>query len=322
MNNIVTDHAMTVTTETAGSIEWLLANDGHRIPLRCWHVEQPRAVIHIVHGMAEHSGCYDDVALRFNAVGYAVVAHDHRCHGLATPREQLGNVSALQHWQGVCHDMSVVNADIHHRYPGLPLIVLGHSMGSFISQYFAQHHPNQLNLLLLEGSSYEAPWFASLAGLLGGFESWRQGENGRSPLIHALSFGGFNKAFKKPRTAFDWLSRDNAFVDRYVADPLCGFQLSNGYWRAFVSGLSALYQPHAMKRIRDDLPIYLFSGSRDPVGHMGRGVERLAQALRENTGNRNITLRLYPDARHDILHETNRDEVLADLLGWIKRHLP
>lgn len=319
MNNLVTGHAM----HLADPVEWLAANDGHRIPLRHWPVDAPRAAIHIVHGMSEHSGCYSDIAALLNAQGYAVFAHDHRCHGLAAPAGELGNVSALQHWTGVCHDMALVNAEIHQRYPELPVIVIGHSMGSFVSQYFAQHYPEQLNLLLLEGSSYEAPWFTSLASnVIGRFECWRQGENGRSPIIHALSFGGFNKRFKQPRTDFDWISRSEAFVDRYVADPLCGFQTSNGYWRDFLQGLSALYQPANLKKVRPDLPIYLFSGDRDPVGHMGRGVERLARAYREVTGSRDVTLRLYPEARHDILHESNRDEIVTDLLGWIKRHLP
>ena len=127
---------------------------------------------------------------------------------------------------------------------------------------------------------------------------------------------------KKPRTDFDWLSRDTAFVDRYVADPLCGYQLSNGFWRDFIRGLHALYQDAAMRRIRSDLPVYLFAGDRDPAGHNGRSMARLARVYREVVGSRDVTLRLYPEARHDILHETNRDEVLADLLGWVGRHLP
>lgn len=328
MNNLVVSHAMPSSRDSASPassapdrVEWLTASDGHRIPFRHWPADGARAVIHIVHGMAEHSGCYADVAAILNAAGYSVLAHDHRCHGLAAPQDQLGDVSTLQHWNGVLHDMAVVNAEIHSRHPELPLIVLGHSMGSFISQHFAQNYPEQLNLLLLEGSSFEPPWFTSIAAVIGRFESWRQGVNGRSPVIHALSFGGFNKVFKNPRTAFDWLSREEGFVDRYVADPLCGFQMSNGYWGDFVKGLSALYRPQNLKKIRPDLPIYLFSGDRDPVGHMGRGVENLAHAYRSITGSRDVTLRLYPEARHDILHETNRDEVINDLLGWIKRHL-
>jgi alpha-beta hydrolase superfamily lysophospholipase len=321
MNNLVVGHAMSAIS-SSDAIEWLTTSDGHRIPLRHWPVENARAVVHIAHGMAEHSGCYADVAALLNAEGLAVMAHDHRCHGLAVSNGALGNTSMLQHWSGVCSDMTVVNAEVRRRYPELPLILLGHSMGSFVSQHFAQRHPERINLLLLEGSSYQAPWFTRMAGLMCRFEGWRQGDHGRSPLIHALSFGGFNKAFKNARTDFDWLSRDEDFVDRYIADPLCGYQLCNGYWREFIKGLSAIYQPEAMRGIRTDLPVYLFAGSRDPAGHNGRGVVRLANLYREVVGSRDVTLRLYPGARHDILHETNRDEVLTDLLGWLRRHLP
>lgn len=324
MNNLAMSHAMPSpnSSDSPDSLEWLSAADGHRIPYRHWPVASPRAVIHLVHGMAEHSGCYADVAPLFNAEGFAVIAHDHRCHGHSVSPGALGNSSLQQNWAGVCADMAVVNAEVRCLYPDAPLILLGHSMGSFVSQYFAQQHPDRLNLLLLEGSSYEAPWFTRAAGRLIAFETWRQGDLGRSRLVHALSFGSFNKAFKNPRTEFDWLSRDDAFVDRYVADPRCGFQLSNAYWRDFLQGLNRLYQPWAMQRIRPDLPVYLFAGRRDPVGHNGRGVEKLAQAYRRIVGSRDVTLRLYPDARHDLLHETNRDEVLTDLLGWLKRHLP
>lgn len=321
MNNLVASHAIDAMT-SADSLEWLACTDGHRIPLRHWQIAEPRAVIHIAHGMAEHSGCYADIAAILNAEGFSVLAQDHRCHGLAVSAGALGNTSLTQHWAGICADMEVVNAEIRRRYPELPIILLGHSMGSFISQTFAQRHPDRINLLLLEGSSYQSPWFTRMAGLLARFEVWRQGELGRSTLIHALSFGGFNKVFKLPRTDFDWLSRDEAFVDRYVADPLCGFQLCNGYWRDFLQGLNTIYQDAALRRIRADLPVYLFAGSRDPAGHNGSGMDKLARVYREVVGSRDVALRLYPDARHDILHETNRDEVLADLLGWVKRHLP
>ena len=321
MNNLVTSHAMNAMT-SADSLEWLSCPDGHRIPFRHWPVAEPRAVVHISHGMAEHSGCYGDVAALLNQAGYAVLAHDHRCHGLAVNPGALGNTSLSQNWDGLCNDMELVNAEVRRRHPDLPVVLLGHSMGSFIAQTFAQRHPDRINLLLIEGSSFQAPWFTYLAGLLVRLEIWRQGELGRSPLVHALSFGGFNKAFRNPRTDFDWLSREDGFVDRYVADPLCGFQMCNGYWRDFLSGLNTLYRDEAMRRIRSDLPVYLFAGDNDPAGHNGRGMEKLAQVYREVVGNRDVTLRLYPGARHDILHETNRDEVLADLLGWLKRHLP
>ncbi len=294
----------------------LAAADGHQIPLRHWAHPAPRAVIQISHGMAEHSGCYEDVAAQLLAAGYAVLAHDHRAHGLATAQAELGNVRPLQHWSGIIADMAVVNQHAHELYPGLPLYLLGHSMGSFISLRFAELQPQAISALLLEGSNFEAPWFCRIARVLARLECWRQGEDGRSPVIHSLTFGGFNRTVKNPRTAFDWVSRHPGFVDRYVADPLCGFQCSNAYWRDFLGGLAELYGQPALRGIRADLPIYLFAGEKDPVGKMGRGVQALHRALTK-AGAQNATLTLYPEARHDLLHETNAPAVMADLLAWL-----
>jgi alpha-beta hydrolase superfamily lysophospholipase/ectoine hydroxylase-related dioxygenase (phytanoyl-CoA dioxygenase family) len=309
-----------VSDTRGGDVAWLAAGDGHRIPVRRWPAPAARAVVQVLHGMAEHSGVYADVATALNAAGLAVVAHDHRGHGLAAAPGAPGDVDAERSWSGVRRDLAVVNADVRRHHPGLPVIVLGHSMGSFLAQDLARSHPDGVDLLALEGSSYEAPWLTALAGLLGRFECWRQGENGRSPLVHSLTFGAYGRAFARPRTLFDWLSRDATFVDRYVGDPLCGFRIANAFWRDFVRGLTTLYRPEAMKRTRADVPVYVFSGACDPVGHRGRGPERLARALRE-AGSRDVTLRLYPGARHDLLHETNRDEVIADLQGWIESRL-
>jgi alpha-beta hydrolase superfamily lysophospholipase len=319
MNNSTSSHATMPDAPT----HWLNTEDGHRIPLRHWPVANPRAVIHIVHGMAEHSGCYSDVAPLLTAQGFAVIAHDHRCHGYATDETLLGQVSDTQHWNGVCADMVVVNRHIRSLYPDAPIAVLGHSMGSFIAQHFAQHHPESVNLLMLEGTSFEAPWFTALASrVVAGFECWRQGGNGRSRVIHALSFGGFNRPFRHPRTAFEWLSRDPAYVDRYIDDPRCGYQMVNAYWRDFLRGLSQLYRQESLKKMRRDLPLYIFAGDRDPVGHMGRGPTRLCKAYRDTAQLRDVTLTLYPEARHNLLHETNRSEVLGDMLGWLGRRLP
>lgn len=314
-DNVIPLRPATAALTPAG-IEFLTASDGHRIPVRHWPVANPLAVVHISHGMAEHSGCYADVAPRLNAAGYAVVAHDHRCHGHSTPEASLGNVDELQHWDAICADVLRVNTHIRGLYPNTRIALLGHSMGSFVSLDFVETHSNRIDALLLEGSNYEAPWFCSAARLIAVVESWRQGVQGRSPVIHALSFGGFNSKFKNPRTAYDWVSRDTAFVDRYAADPMCGFQCSNGYWKGFLGGLARIYTPGNMRGIRKNLPIYLFAGSQDQVGKCGRGVEALRKQL-EKTGNPLVQKRIYQDARHDILHETNRDEVIADMLTWL-----
>lgn len=308
------------TLEQAG-FSYLATPDGHAIPVRHWPVANPRAVVHIAHGMSEHSGCYADVAPYLNQAGYAVVAHDHRCHGHSVAQEQLGNVGATQHWQGIADDMGRINAHIRSLYPNTRIALLGHSMGSFISLGYAQAHSEDIDVLLLEGSNHEAPWFIRAARLIAVFEGWRQGPEGRSKLIHLLSFGGFNNKIRNARTECDWISRDPVFVDRYINDPRCGFQCSNGYWKDFLGGLAGIYQIDNIRRIRASLPIYVFAGDQDQVGHCGRGVKALHGHLQKVVG-KLCTMVLYPGARHDILHETNRDEVISNMIAWLDQQLP
>lgn len=290
--------------------------DGHLIPLYHWPCDNPRAIIHIAHGMSEHGLCYEDVATELHGHGFAVFAHDHRCHGQAIETGKLGQTSENDHFRRICDDMLLVNSTIRGHYPGKPFLLLGHSMGSFISQVFAQEHPGQVDALLLEGSNWAPPWFLKGGALIAQLECLRQGDHGQSDLVHALSFGRFNRYFKPVRTDFDWLSRDTAFVDRYIADPLCGFRCSNRYWAGMLGEVAEISRLNNIRRYGNNLPIYLFAGDRDPVGDMGKGVKKLGDMMRK-AGCRNVTTRLYKDARHDILHETNRAEVMKDLLEWI-----
>ena len=304
-----------ITEADRVGVEFLLAEDGHRIPLRHWPAARPKAVIHIAHGMSEHSGCYADTAVALNAAGYSVMAHDHRCHGLSVPVDALGQVSATQHWEAVCADMRTVNVHVRSVYPDLPLILLGHSMGSFVSLAYVERHSQTVDAFMLEGSNYEAPWFTWSAHLFAALECWRQGENARSPIIHALTFGKFARQFK-PGSDYDWLSRDKDFVQRYLDDPRCGVTCSNGFWRDMLEGLSRAQRMINLRKIRKDLPVYSFAGSRDPVGENGIKVATLDDKL-EAAGLIDVTLKIYEDARHDPLHEINRDEVLADMVAWL-----
>lgn len=299
---------------------YLPTPDGHKIPVRHWPVAHSRAIIHIVHGMAEHSGNYDDVAAFLNQYGFSVLAHDHRCHGLSQP-DSLGSVSKTQHWTGILQDMPLIHNWISATYQNIPVIILAHSMGSFISQWFIQHFPHRVKALALSGSDFLPPWYSTLSARMAGLETYRQGGNGRSPLIHGLGFGKFNRMFAPNRTEFDWLSRDTQFVDQYVADPLCGFKMANRYWRDFLLTLVDIYTPSNMKKIPENFPLYIFSGTSDPVGHMGKGVKKLA-TMHTNITKAKVTLKLYPEGRHDILHEINANEVRHDLLGWLMTIVP
>lgn len=293
------------------------SSSGRRIAYRQWVVPSPRLVIHIVHGMSEHSGCYDDVARLLNEAGYSVFAHDHCCHGENVPVGELGIVSETQNWRYILEDMLSLNVLIRESCPETPVAILGHSMGSFIAQRFAQQHPERVDFLLLEGSSLEPRWLTTAAKSIAALECFRQGAEGKSLLLHALTFGGFNRAIPNPRTAFDWVSRDAVFVDAYVSDPRCGFQVSNAFWRDMFGLLVVLYSRKALAGFRKDLPVYVFSGDRDPVGHNGKSVKKLANWLASRLNS--VTTKLYPQARHDVLHEINQAEVLKDLIVWLAR---
>jgi alpha-beta hydrolase superfamily lysophospholipase len=304
---------------TEATLIYLPTPDGHKIPLRHWPVATPRAVIHIVHGMAEHSGNYDDVAAFFNQHHFSVLAHDHRCHGLSSELP-LGNVDKAQNWQGVLDDMPLIHNWIKATYQQLPVVIIGHSMGSFISQHFVENNPNAVTALALSGSDFLPTWFTGTASKLACLETRRQGANGRSALIHSLAFGKFSKAFTPARTEYDWLSRSDAWVDHYVADKLCGFQMANAYWRDFLKTLSQIYTPANLKKIPQSLPVYIFAGTEDPVGHKGKGVTKLAK-MHNKVRKTEVVLKLYNNGRHDILHETNASEVRYDLLSWLLAHI-
>ncbi|HZW59809.1 MAG TPA: alpha/beta hydrolase [Woeseiaceae bacterium] len=295
----------------------LTAADGHVILLRHWRPASaaPRAAVQIFHGLAEHAGRYQRFARQCTARGYAVTAHDHRGHGELTAAGDLGHFADRGGWDKVLADGRLVQEALRRRDPGLPLILLGHSMGSYLAQHFVMRHPKSVQALLLSGSTL-APrlklragrWVAHLERLL-------HGPAYRSARLDALGFGAFNRRFQPARTAFDWLSRDAREVDRYLADPLCGAPASAGLWCDLLGGLLAISSTRAARRIPADLPILITGGAEDPVGG-ARGMRRLAAIYRKN-GHGNVSLRVYADGRHEMLNELNREAFTADLLQWM-----
>lgn len=297
----------------------LTADDEHRIHVHAWPVAEPRAIVHISHGMAEHAGRYARLAKALNTAGYAVYAHDHRGHGLSVGNdEQMGHYADQNGWLKVLGDVDQVRNQLMQRHAGVPYVLLGHSMGSFIATAYALRHPQHLSGLILSGSNAESMLMLKVARLIALLERWRQGPVACSPLIAWLSFGNFNREFNPVRTAFDWLSRDAAEVDRYIADPLCGSRCSNQLWLDLLQGLLTINSPGALRQLPDNLPVWLFSGDRDPVGKNGKGVKKLAQRLLDS-GCRKVKLSLYPQGRHEMLNESNREQVTRDLLEWLKQ---
>jgi alpha-beta hydrolase superfamily lysophospholipase len=281
----------------------------------------PKAVVQIVHGMIEHGARYARTAAQLTAAGYAVYVHDHRGHGrTAHGPADLGYFADSDGWHLVAADIQLVRRRIEQDHPGLPLFVLGHSMGARATLQFLGAHGEGLTGAVLSGAGGNSAAGAVAGVLVGKGIRLLRGQRHRSKLLNFLVFGQYNKRFAPQRTDSDWLTRDTAEVDKYIADPLCGFEFTVQAWIDFLGGIIELERAEHLRRIPSRLPLYLFSGSLDPVGAETRGVLWLIDALR-NAGVGQIEHRFYPDARHETLNETNRDEVHRDLIAWLDKTL-
>ena len=298
------------------------ASDGTALHTHRWLPDgPPKAVLQISHGMAEHSARYARLAQALTDAGYAVYANDHRGHG-ATAREADHGYFADQHgWDTVVEDVRAVTRFAQEEHPGLPVFLLGHSMGSFLARSYVIEDSRDLTGLVLSGTAGD-PGLLGKVGLgVAHAEARLRGKRHVSPLLDKLTFGQYNAAFKPNRTDFDWLSRDEAEVDRYVADEKCGRTFTSGFFVDLVSGLGRVNDRRQVARVRRDLPILLLAGDKDPVGDAGKGPLAVKEAY-ESVGVTDVTCTLYPGARHEIFNETNRDEVTSDLVTWLDAHLP
>jgi alpha-beta hydrolase superfamily lysophospholipase len=250
------------------------ALDGHRICGMQWRPEtEIRGVIQVFHGLGEHHERYERFAALATARNLAVIAHDHRGHGKHAA--ELGYFADRRGWQLLTDDGLLVNNMIGDQYAGVPIILLGHSMGSYVAQYFSMQHDYRLTALVLSASTWPSKSKLYPGRALARIEAMRLGMHGKSALLHKLGFGDFNKPFLPCRTELDWLSRDAAEVDAYISDDLCGGPYSCGLWLDLLGGLSAIASDRALQRIRSDLPILLTGGSEDPVGGQ-RGITELS----------------------------------------------
>lgn len=276
---------------------------------------QPKAILQIIHGMAEHGKRYASVGEHFAAQGWLVHAHDQRGHGQSVDtRRPLGHMADDDSFQRSVEDAHRINRSLREEHPGVPVVVMGHSMGSFHTQALLYTWPEDGDAFVLSGSNGKPPFLAMLGRGVARLERRRLGHNNASALLTKLSFGDFNKGFEG-RTTHDWLSRDNAEVDAYIADPACGQDMTTQVWVDLLDGLFDIARPENIGRIPKDKPLYIFAGDADPVGDKGKGIHSLASAYRR-AGLGNVDVKLYPSGRHEMLNETNRDEVIDDLLRW------
>ena len=274
------------------------ATDGIQIATLSWTqaAEPIKGVVQIAHGLAEHAARYDRLATALNAAGFLAYAADHRDHG-QTGQDSLGDFGAGG-WDGLIADVVQFGALLADEHPDLPLFLIAHSMGSFAAQSVILEHSAQYAGVVLSGSTALDVLAANMATSEG-----------------PAGLEAFNAGFEH-RTGYEWLSRDEAEVDKYVADPWCGFETPPETIPMLFAHAEELAQVQSLAKIRPDLPLLITSGSNDPLAGGGQLVALLAQRY-QGAGLTDVTLTVYEDARHEIFNETNRDEVTADVIGWL-----
>jgi alpha-beta hydrolase superfamily lysophospholipase len=299
---------------------FLEASDGHKIYYELYEAENPKAHVHLIHGMAEHIGRYGEFA-RFLAVnGYTVSGHDQRGHGRTA--EQSGTFGFFGDEKGferVVADVQEVIRAVQGQVGELPLVLFGHSMGSFVARRYMQLHSRDLSRVVLSGTGGN-PGAAGKIGLLFATSAAkRKGKTEASPVLGKLTFGSFNKAFKKEQSPFAWLSSDPVEVAKYERDPLCGFESTNQFYVDLFSGIALVHKPAEVDQIRKDLPVLLISGAKDPVGGNGKGIFSSAEQYAK-AGMTDVMVFLAEDGRHELLNERDKFKHYETILEWLNKH--
>lgn len=276
---------------------------------------KPVGILQIIHGMGEHSERYHDLAEFLNSAGYMVVAGDHRGHGYSVSHiSELGDITPP--FETLVEDQTAITRELRREFPILPLFIMGHSMGSFIAQGHMKSTSSGISGYILSGSA-KVPSLKPLMGSVLGSFITAIGGNKRSRLMNKLLFAGYNNKIAVRETAYDWLSRDAGIVRRYISDPYCGFVYTSAFYTSFLRYLSRLFDKDTFRSIPKNLPVHILSGDMDPVGFYGKGVKDLYDFYLE-LGFEGATLKLYPQSRHEIINEINKDEVYTYILSLLE----
>lgn len=277
----------------------------------------PIAHIHLLHGMVEHIGRYDDFATFLMDKGFVVTGHDHRGHGKTAEKNgQYGYFADKVGFECVAEDVREVLLHVREDMGDIPLILFGHSMGSFIARRYMQKYSDSLTGVVLSGTTFSPGVMGDIGKVVGKLVSAVKSPKSEGALLNNMAFGGFNKQIKNPKTPFDWLTTDETQVQKYMEDPLCGFIPTNRFYIDLFDGLKIIHQDLENNHIKKDLPVLVISGAMDPVGKDGKDIFKVANGLK-SVGMTSVTVHLVEDARHEILNEVNKHQTYEIIANWM-----
>lgn len=279
-----------------------------------------KAVFQIAHGMAEHKERYDEFCTFLAENGYAVLVHDHLGHGESiNSDDDLGYFGDRAGWRNLVEDVNTITEYAKEEFGNKPVILFGHSMGSFVARAYTKMHGLKLTAAIFCGTSGANP-AAGIAIKIADAIAKSKGNKHRSEFINTIAFGTYNRKIKPQKTDFDWLTKDTDIVDKYVADKYCGYLFTACGYRDLFTVLKYVSSKSWYKSVRKDLPMFLIAGDADPVGEYGKGVKQVYKDLKK-TGHEKVSIRLYPGDRHEILNELDRQTVMEDILAWCDKVL-
>lgn len=282
---------------------------------------EPKAIVQIVHGMSEYMGRYEDFAKFLTQEGYLVTGEDHLGHGLSVPQgDTFGYFCTMDPATVLVRDVHRLKKTVQGQYPGVPYVILGHSMGSYILRNYLCRYGTGIQAAIIMGTGTEKKSSLDFVRFLAKMIRTIYGEKHLSRTLDKLVMGSYNKKIEAPRTDSDWLSRDEEVVNKYRIDPLCGFPFTVNGYEALFELLNRLFKQENLAKLPAQLPTLMVSGGQDPVGAYGEGVQKAYESMK-NAGMQKVELKMYPEDRHEILNELDRQQVYDDILKWLETAL-
>jgi alpha-beta hydrolase superfamily lysophospholipase len=307
--------------------EKMTMSDGNVNVVHHWLPDgEVNAVVVLSHGMAEHAARYERFGSLLSEKGIALYAEDHRGHGETAKLAEengsgkFGYLADKDGFFRVADDIHEEILNARKLYPGKKVFLFGHSFGSFISQCVIEKYGSDLDGVILCGTAGPQKALVGAGKCVGNLVKLFKGKKNISKFIDSMAFGAYNKKIENLRTTYDWLSRDNEQVDKYIADPWCGFTCTVGFFCDMFAGFTYIHNDAHIKQIPNSLPVLFIDGTGDPVGSYGATVQNLHDIYKAN-GVNDLEIKLYENARHELLNETNKEEVESDVIAWLTSHI-